>query len=852
MDVLVNGKHYHETKDMSLLRFLRDVLHLEGTKDGCSEGACGACTVIIDGKARKACVQKLSRIEGKAVTTIEGLSEREKEVYSYAFSKAGAVQCGYCTPGMIMSAKALIDSNPDPTKEDVKKAIRGNICRCTGYKKIEDAILLSARILRAEEGIKRDDDASLGSRYIRIDAEDKALGRGIFVDDMNPEGLLHLAVIRSPHPRCRIIRIDTSLLEKDERCSGIIRKSDVPFNRHGHISQDWPVLYGEGDVTSYIGDALLIIASKDKNALPELKELVKVETEELEGVFDAREALEDKTIVHSWEKTNLYREENIVRGDADSTIERAAHVIRRVYQTPFTEHAFMEPEAAIAIPENGGIHLYTSSQSVYDDRRECARMLALPEERIRVSACLVGGGFGGKEDMSVQHHAALAAYVLKRPVKLVFSRQESLIVHPKRHPMIMDITLACDSEGRIEALKEDIIADTGAYASLGGPVLQRACTHAGGPYNFQNMKVRGRAVYTNNVPSGAFRGFGVTQTCFAIESALDEMAKQIGIDPFEIRRRNVLRPGDEMPNGQIAGPDTAIYEALMSLKDDYYSAKHKGIALALKNAGLGMGVPDAGRCIISVEGGKVHIRTSASCMGQGLKTMALQVAHEATGLNPTLFIVEEPDTARTPDSGTSTASRQTAFTGEAIRLASAELSAYLKEKSLEELEGIEIYKEFKPETDPLGSEKRNPVSHLAYSYSAQLAILSEDGRIDRIIASSDAGTVINRTMIEGQVEGGVVTGMGYAVRENFITENGYVKSKYGTLGLLRSTEVPEIEVRMVHGEGKSGSTYGAKGIGELSAIPTAPAIRNAYYAFDGKARDTLPLENTPYRTKTQA
>ena len=443
MDILVNGVHYEAKQDMSLLRFLRDVLKLEGTKDGCSEGACGACTVVIDGKAQRACVQKLSRLEGKNIITIEGLTDREKKVYSYAFAKAGAVQCGYCTPGMILSAKALIDANANPTIDDVKKAIKGNICRCTGYKKIEEAILMAAEIFSGgKEMEKGKESAHLGTRYTRLDAIDKALGKGVFVNDMNIEGILHLAVVRATYPKCLIKTIDTSQLEKDSRCAGVIRKKDVPYNRHGHITPDWPVLYGEGDVTSYIGDAILIIASQDKNSLDDLKALVKIDAEPLEGVYSAEDAIKDEHIVHYWENTNLYREENIIRGDADSAIEKADYVLRRTYITPHTEHAFMEPEAAIALPENGGIHLYTSSQSVYDDRRECARMLKLEEDKVRVTACLVGGGFGGKEDMSVQHHAALASYVLNRPVKLVFSRNESLMVHPKRQPMKMELTLA--------------------------------------------------------------------------------------------------------------------------------------------------------------------------------------------------------------------------------------------------------------------------------------------------------------------------------------------------------------------------------------------------------------------------
>lgn len=850
MQFFVNGKSIETNEDKKLLSFLRDDLHLKGAKDGCSEGACGTCTVIIDGKAVKACVPLLSKLEGKHITTIEGLTEREREVYSYSFAECGAVQCGFCIPGMIMAAKSLLDVNLTPTREEVKKAIRGNICRCTGYIKIEDAILMAAHYFKEELPVVfNEEEGRLGQRFRRIDAYEKALGEGVFTDDMEIEGMCYVSALRTPYPRARIIRIDTSLLEQDERCVGIIRKKDVPYNMHGHITQDWPVLYGEGDVTSYIGDAILLVASYDKYALDELKRLVKVEAEELEGVFDAEEALSSPIIVHSWEKSNLYREENIVRGDTSEALKKADLILEKTFSTPHTEHAFMEVECAIALPDtNGGIRLYTSGQSVYDEQKECARMLRLPKEKVRVTSALVGGGFGGKEDMSVQHHAALSAFILGRPVKVKLTRQESLSIHPKRHPMKMHVKAGFRKDGTILALEEDIIADTGAYASLGGPVLQRACTHAGGPYNYQNLKVRGRAVYTNNVPSGAFRGFGVTQSCFSFESLLDEAASKLGLDPFQIRYLNAIRPGDELPNGQIAGPDTALIECLEAVKDEYYANyERSGLACAMKNAGVGMGIPDTGRCIVSVEDGKVHIRTSAACMGQGFKTVALQIAVETTGLSPYSFIVEEPDTHRTPDSGTSTASRQTAFSGEAVKRASEMLKKALETSSIKELEGKEFYAEFCPPTDPLGSEKKNPVSHLAYSYSAQVAILDDEGLVKKIIAACDAGTVINRTAIEGQIEGGVVTGMGYAVRENFIQEKGYLKTKYGTLGLLRSTEVPEIEVITCTSSGKSSSAYGAKGVGELCAIPTAPAIRNAYYKVDGIPRTRLPLDGTKYR-----
>ena len=504
MQFSVNGKTVTTDKDMKLLDFIRYELGLTGTKNGCAEGACGTCTVIIDGKATKSCVQKTSRMEGKSVITIEGLSEREKEVFSFCFAECGAVQCGFCIPGMIMCAKALIDQNPEPTREDVKKAIRGNICRCTGYIKIEDAILMAAHYFRNDIPVENNpEEGKVGQRFRRIDAFEKALGTGVYTDDIEIEGMLYVSALRTPYPKARIIRIDTTELEKDLRCSGIIRAEDVPHNLHGHITEDWPVLYGEGMTTSYIGDAILLIASYDRYALDELKKLVKVEAEDLGGVFTPEEALKDEQIVHSWEKTNLYREDHIVRGKAEYFMKKADIVFEKTYSTPFTEHAFMEPECAVALPDmNGGVRMYTSSQSIYDEQRECARVLGLPKEKVHITSALVGGGFGGKEDMSVQHHAAILALLCQRPVKVAMSRAESLLCHPKRHPFKMDVTTGCDENGYLTGFKARLYTDTGAFASLGKPVLQRACTHAAGPYNYQDVDIMGEAWYTNNPQIG--------------------------------------------------------------------------------------------------------------------------------------------------------------------------------------------------------------------------------------------------------------------------------------------------------------------------------------------------------------
>ena len=845
----INGREYTEERDTTLLDYLRNTLNLTGVKDGCSEGACGTCSVIIDGKLRKACSQRLSKLDGAHITTIEGLSEREKSVYGYAFAEAGAVQCGFCIPGMIMAGKALIDSNSDPSGSDVRKAIRGNICRCTGYVKIEKAILLAARIFRENITIPTGaDDPRLSGDMKRVDALEKALGKGLFTDDIRIEGMTYAAALRSPAPRIRLISIDSSEAEKDPRCIRIIKAADVPYNAHGHITPDWPVLIPEGGTTAYVGDALCLIVATEREALDQIREKIRIEYETLPGVFSPEDALNGDIEVHEG-RSNIMSHETINRGNVDKALEESDFIFEGEYTTPFTEHAFMEPECAIAMPYGEGVFVYTGDQSVYDDQREIARMLSLDKSKVRVHAALVGGGFGGKEDMSVQHHAALAAYITKKTVNMKLSRQESLTVHPKRHPMRITLKLGFSLDGRIKAMDARILSDNGAYASIGGPVLQRACTHASGPYSFTDFRVDGTALYTNNVPAGAFRGFGVTQSCFAIESAMDEVAARLGLDPFEIRRLNALRPGDTMPNGQIAGPDTAIVECLDAVKDEYYASDRTGIAIAMKNSGIGVGSHDIGRCMLSVENGIIHIRSSAACMGQGVGTVELQIAAETLSLPASAFLIEPPDTERTPDSGTSTASRQTAFTGEAVRRASLALKADLEKHTLSELEGMEYYGEFEFDTDPITSQKDHPVSHLAYSYSAQVARLGEDGRVEKITAACDAGTVINQKAIEGQIEGGVLMGMGYALTENFIISEGSVKSRYGTLGLLRATDRPEIETIMVHGKGTLATAYGAKGIGELCTIPTAPAIANAYRRLDGKSRRSLPLEGTPYSPK---
>ena len=849
---LVNGKTVTVEKNQKLIRYLRDECKLTSVKNGCSEGACGTCMVLIDGKPTKCCVQNTDRMEGKSIVTCEGLTPREREVYAYAFSEAGAVQCGFCTPGMVISAKGLLDRNPDPTPSDVKEAIKNNICRCTGYRKIEEAILLAAKIFR--EGLsveKRTLKGIVGEDLHRVDAPSKALGEARYCDDLYFDGMLHGVAVRSAYPRARVLKIDTSKAKAMEGVVCVLTAEDIPGKQKiGHLKQDYDVMIPVGGITHFLGDAIALVAAETLETARNAAALVEVEYEELEGVFDMMEGLKDETLVHPSNGTNVLSHERLVRGDADAKIRASKYVVTNRYSVPPTDHAFLEPECAVSLREGDGIRIFSGDQGIYQTQKECAAMLGLPLEQVRVTAMMVGGGFGGKEDMSVQHHASLLAWVTKRPVKVAFSRQESLLIHPKRHAMEMEFTTACDENGYLTAMKATIVSDTGAYASLGGPVLQRACTHAAGPYNYQDVEIDGKAIYTNNPPAGAFRGFGVTQSCFATECNLNELAKLVGISAFEIRYRNAIRPGQVLPNGQIADETTALVETLEVARPIMERNPKAGIACAMKNSGLGVGIPDTGRCRIEVRDGKLHAYSSAACIGQGMGTVITQLICQTLGVDAGEVCYHAPDTALAPNAGNTTASRQTLFTGEAtVRAAKLVKKAWEEKGSLAALEGESFLGEYTGITDRMGSDKENPVSHIAYGYATHVVELDDEGKIERVTAIHDVGRAVNPRAIEGQIEGGVVMGLGYALTEDFPTENGKPTRKYAMLGLLKSTQTPVVESKIVGKATLDGLACGAKGIGEICTIPTAPAVQNAYYNRDGIFRTKLPLADTPYQKK---
>lgn len=846
--IQVNGKLIEASEEKKLIEFLRDDCKLKSVKDGCSEGACGTCTILVDGKPVKACVQKVSRFDGKSIVTVEGLSEREQEIYTYAFGAAGAVQCGFCIPGMVLCAKALLAANPEPSRAEIAKAIKNNYCRCTGYKKIIDAIALAGKLLREESVPKAEAIHGVGQQAFRIDVREKVLGYGEYVDDMEVDGIIYGSAVRSAYPRARVLSIDGSEARKLDGVRAVVTAEDIPGSiKVGHIKKDWDTLIPVGKITRYLGDAICLVAADTPEILEQAKQLVKIEYQELPAVFSPEEAMApDAPKVHS--TGNILAHESIKRGNADEAIKKSAHVVTKAYQTPFTEHAFLEPECAIAIVDRKKEEaiIYSSDQSVYSTQHECADMLWYPPERVHVVNKLVGGGFGGKEDMSVQHHALLLAWYTGKPVKVKLTRKESLLIHPKRHPAKMEFTTACDEKGYLTAMKATLVTDTGAYASLGGPVLQRACTHASGPYNYHNVDMEGTAVYTNNPPAGAFRGFGVTQTCFATECNLNLLAEMVGISPWEIRYRNAIRPGQELPNGQIVGPETALAETLEAVKDVYESHPRSGIACAMKNAGVGVGLPDYGRCRLTIEDEKLHIRIGASCIGQGLGTVLIQICCEATGLPAERIVYHVSETNNAPDSGVTSGSRQTLVTGEAARRACELLMSDLRGQTLSDLEGREYFGEYLAATDPLGSDKKNPVSHVAYGYATQVVLLDEDGKVEKVVAAHDVGRAINPLAVEGQIEGGVVMSLGFALTEDYPLDQGRPTAKFGTLGLFRADKTPDVKSVII--EKNNGSlAYGAIGIGEITSIPTAPAVQGAYYKYDKVFRQKLPLSGTAYK-----
>jgi xanthine dehydrogenase molybdenum-binding subunit len=830
----------------SLLELLRDDLGLRSMKDGCApEGSCGACTVVVDGHAVVSCAQKASRVEGKSVVTQEGLSHDERRLWAESFSSVGASQCGFCSPGIVMKAEALLHKNPAPSREEIAHALLGNLCRCTGYTKILDAVEAAAAARRGEPRTPANGGVGVGARAPRYEGAELALGDRPFVGDLVEPGMLHGALRFSDHPRARVVRIDTSRAEAHPAVVGVVTAADVPGERmQGSLTRDWRQLVAEGETTSYVGDVLAAVAAETRAAAREAAALVDVEYEVLEPVTDPFAAMADGA-PQLQPGGNVLSVSRVTRGDVDVALADAAHVASETFRTQFIEHAFLEPESALVVPgEDGTFRVHSQGQGVWEDRRQIASFLGVPEASVRVTQVPTGGAFGGKEDLSIQCHAALLASATGRPVLLTLTRRESIRFHPKRHPMWLEYTAGCDEDGHLVAVRARIVGDTGAYASVGDKVLERAAGHACGAYRVPNVDVEAKAVYTNNPPCGAMRGFGVSQSNFAVEGILDRLADELGIDGWEIRWRNALDVGDRTGTGQLLGPGVGLRRTLLAVRDAYREARYAGIACGLKNTGIGNGVTEYGRVILRPEpDGTVTLFHSWTEMGQGVHTVLRQIACEELGIPPERVRVVV-DTVHELDTGLTTASRSTVLGGNAVIDAARSLKAALDGASLESLAGQEFRGEVVVDwTTPNDAEE--PVTHLAYAWATQVVVLDDEGRLARVIAAHDVGRAINPMLVEGQIEGGVHMGLGQALSEELVVEGGVpVTETLKSLHILPPSGMPEVECVLVE-EPQPEGPYGAKGVGEASMVPTAAAAAGALHAFDGIRRTRLPMKDAP-------
>ncbi|MEN8152410.1 MAG: selenium-dependent xanthine dehydrogenase [Acidobacteriota bacterium] len=843
----LNGKNkiFNGNKELSLLKYLREHENIYSVRDGCSGQAfCGACMVELNGKPALSCVTPMSKIKGAEINTLEGFPENVREIIGRSFINKGAVQCGFCSSGILTRTKILLEDNPSPTEEDIIKALRSNYCRCTGYKKIVEAVKTAADILNGESETTPDKSGKVGSGFPKYGGYEKLMGTAPYVDDLSFENMVFSALKFSDHPRARIKNINISEAVKLDGVIRVFTWKDIPGERYyGLIYNDWPLMVAEGETTRYVGDVLAGVVAESEEKARQGVELIKVEYEILEPLTDMEKAEKSDIKVH--EKGNLLETATIKRGDdVDKIIKDSPYYAAGRYETQRIEHAFLETEAAVAMPDgNDGLKVFSQSQGVYEDRRQISKILGIAEEKITVSLLSNGGGFGGKEDMTVQGHASLFSYFLRQPVKLRLSREESMIMHPKRHPLIMDYELSCDKEGNLTALRAGIIGDTGAYASVGTKVLERAAGHATGAYHIPAVDINAKTLYTNNIPSGAMRGFGVNQVTFALESCIDLLCKQGNFDRWKFRYENALKKGSETATGQVLGDGVGVRETLMAVKDEFYSADFCGIACGLKNCGIGNGMIDFSEIKIEIKApDKVVLYHGWTEMGQGVNTVAVQVLSTETGIPPDIIEVKV-STADGAIAGMTTSSRGTSLIGNGIIEASKELKEDLKNNDLSGLVG-KIYSgrwSFDDSTKPGASGK--VITHYSYSYATQLVILDKNGNISRVIAAHDGGKIINPVLFEGQIEGAVHMGLGYALSEEFQVKDGFpVSTKMRDLGLLKIKDTPEIIVKGIEVKDPVGP-YGAKGIGEIGLVPTAAAVANAFFSFDGTIRNKLPLKN---------
>lgn len=918
--LIINGTEH--TLDVPESRTLAEVLRLDlgltGTKIGCQEAECGSCTVIVDGQAIDSCIYPAFKAQGASVQTIEGVGDQDKlHPLQKQFIEHGAVQCGFCTPGLIMTAKQLLDNNPNPTKHDVKVALKDTFCRCTGYAAVFNAIDSAARELRGEEPLPFDQPETIeplrvvGQSVPSQHVVDKVTGRAKYTDDYVFPDMLHARTLRAQYPHARIRSIDTSRAEALPGVVAVLTHKDIPGeNIHGLVHSDWPALAAEK--VRYMGDPVAIVAAKDPETAAAALDLIDVDYEVLPVVGSPEFALSPEApLVHEdWPTGNLLKHIKVYHGDIEQGFAEADAIVEREYRTPTIEHAFLEPECSIGVPAGVADHdkltVYVGSQIPYQDRNQIARVLGMREEDIRVRGTLIGGGFGGKEDIAGQIHVALLAQVTGRPVKMLYTRQESLLFHPKRHATIIRIRTGAKKDGTLTAVQAELFGDGGAYASLSDKVMTRATTHATGPYVVEHAKIDCYAMYTNNPPSGAFRGFGVTQSAFAVEQNMDLLAEELGLDPIEFRLKNAQRVGTMTATGQVLRESVGLIETVDKVYTDMKTyhveepfrwawregnkAYGWGIACAYKNTGLGGGAPDKASAEVEVfEDGTAEVRTSSADMGQGLDVVVAQSVAEELGLAFSRVRALLSDTDLTPDGGPTTASRQTYVTGNAARMAAVTLRQAMASTAAEFLntppdylvfeeglvrqngnsvpvgevakwmrqQGLEpkaTYEYWAPQTQPLGT---GGDMHFAFSYATQAALVEVDletGEVQvlKVIAGTDVGRAINPRALQGQIEGGVVMALGNTLTEQYIIEDGVPWSTLLARYKMPSIKhAPEIASHLIEHQTADGP-YGAKGVGEIPSINTMPAICNAITKATGVRVYSVPVDQDALLRALQA
>jgi aldehyde oxidoreductase len=867
-DVAVIGDPMRRLTDV-----LRDDLGLTGTKVGCDAGDCGACTVRLDGDPVCACLVPLGQLAGRDVATVEGLADGDRiGSLQAAFLESGAAQCGICTPAMLMAADALLDVEAHPSDGQVMDALGGVLCRCTGYRKIVEAVR-GVDMHRSETS--RAAGSAVGARIARVDGLDQVTGATVFGADEIPANALTLRAVRSPHAHARFTIGDLSALYAAH--PGLVRvlvAADVPgVNCYGIYAtgKDQPVL-ADGYVR-YLGESVVALVG-DAPAVQRIADSeLPIVWEPLPAVLEMDAAASPGAVrLHDGSPGNVLSAGRVVRGDVAAALAGSRVVASGTFETAHVEHAYIEPEAGYAVRAGDRITVFATTQTPYMDRDELALIMGLAPEQVQIVPSACGGGFGGKLDLSLQPLVAIAAWLLQRPVRCVYSRPESMRSTTKRHPARIVASLGADAAGILTALDLHGDFDTGAYASWGPTVANRVPVHASGPYIVPAVRATTRAIYTNGPIGGAFRGFGVPQASIAQEALLDDLAAQLELDRLEIRLRNALRAGSVTATGQVLVASAGMVACLEALRPAWDAAtaeaadantggdasrngRRRGVGIAAMWYGIGnTSLPNPSTVRIGLRrDGSFVLFSGAQDIGQGSNTVLTQIAADALDVPLSRIVLVTGDTDRTPDAGKTSASRQTFVSGNATKLAAEDLLR-LMEVSGPDLALLPVADDgcvlvgtgsYDPHTTPLDADGQG-IPYETYGFGAQIAVVDVDMELGttivrRIVAAHDVGRAINPMLVEGQIHGGIAQGLGLALMEEY--HAGRTDNLHDYL-IPTIGDVPPIECILVE-DAEPAGPFGAKGVGEPALIPTAPAILGAIRDATGVRIDRVPA--TPAR-----